>query len=387
MTEIDRTKVCVLIPALNEKRTIGDVIKGIQSQGYHNILVVDGHSTDGTTDIAESLGAKVYIQKAKGKGAAMQEAFALIKEPYILMLDADGTNPPEFADAMVEPLTSGRADHVIGNRLESYEKGALTKLNHFGNIVMNRLFKWAHGVFMTDILSGYRAFTKESVEKMHLTESGFGIETEISSEVVHHNLRFEVVPTYYKKRTGAPTKLKPISDGWKILVAINILLLIALQIFGEDDGTGNKAWIRFLGIGIQPSEIVKVIFCRCASHSITVIENCRGGECQTIYIFAVIILAGNISQEFIIIATVLFAPRKRKVRAIRATNVNHFWITDSYISISISKYIFAEGTCIAVTKSVFPYGFNAELDLALWFFYVFVACCESKCNEQEQYVV
>lgn len=221
MTEIDRTKVCVLIPALNEKRTIGDVIKGIQSQGYHNILVVDGHSTDGTTDIAESLGAKVYIQKAKGKGAAMQEAFALIKEPYILMLDADGTNPPKFADAMVEPLTSGRADHVIGNRLESYEKGALTKLNHFGNVVMNRLFKWAHGVFMTDILSGYRAFTKESVEKMHLTESGFGIETEISSEVVHHNLRFEVVPTYYKKRTGAPTKLKPISDGWKILVAIN----------------------------------------------------------------------------------------------------------------------------------------------------------------------
>ena len=221
MTEIDRSKVCVLIPALNEKRTIGDVIKGVQNQGYHTILVVDGHSTDGTAEIAESLGAKVYVQKEKGKGIAIQEAFALIKEPYILMLDADGTNPPEFADAMIEPLTSGRADHVIGNRLDSYEKGALTKLNHFGNVVMNRMFKWAHGIFMTDILSGYRAFTKESIEKMHLTESGFSIETEISSEVIHHNLRFEVVPTYYKKRIGTPTKLKPLSDGWKILVAIN----------------------------------------------------------------------------------------------------------------------------------------------------------------------
>jgi dolichol-phosphate mannosyltransferase len=86
---------------------------------------------------------------------------------------------------------------------------------------MNTLFKWAHGVYMTDILSGYRAFTRESIEQMNLTESGFEIETEISSAVVHHNLRFEVVPTYYKKRPGSPTKLNPFRDGYKIVRAIN----------------------------------------------------------------------------------------------------------------------------------------------------------------------
>ena len=221
MTEINRDLVCVLIPTLNEKDTIGPVIEGMKAQGYHNILVADGRSTDGTAEIAESLGAAVITQRGKGKGKAMIEAFSIIEEPYVLMLDGDGTNPPEFADAMVEPLFAGRADHVIGNRLADYEKGALTKLNRFGNDVMNRMFKWAHGVYMTDILSGYRAFTKESLEKMHLTESGFEIETEISSEVVHHNLRFEVVPTYYKKRPGSPTKLNPIKDGAKILRAIN----------------------------------------------------------------------------------------------------------------------------------------------------------------------
>lgn len=221
MTEIDRDSVCVLIPALNEKKTIGSVIKGIQDQGYHNILVVDGNSSDGTADIAASLGARVYTQKSKGKGCALKEAFALIDDPYVLMLDADGTNPPEYADAMVEPLFAGRADHVIGNRLESYEKGALTKLNHFGNVVMNRMFKWAHGVFMTDILSGYRSFTKTALSKMVLSEKGFGIETEISSEIVRRNLRFEVIPTFYRKRTGAPTKLRPFSDGLKIIIAIN----------------------------------------------------------------------------------------------------------------------------------------------------------------------
>ncbi|HJJ73800.1 MAG TPA: S-layer glycoprotein N-glycosyltransferase AglJ [Methanocorpusculum sp.] len=221
MTEINRDLVCVLIPTLNEKETIGPVIEELKAFGYNNILVADGRSTDGTPEIAEKLGAKVLTQKGKGKGKAMIEAFSIITEPYILMLDGDGTNPPEFADRMVEPLFAGRADHVIGNRLESYEKGALTKLNRFGNDVMNRLFKWAHGVYMTDILSGYRAFTKESLEQMHLTEAGFEIETEISSEVIHHNLRFEVVPTYYKKRPGSPTKLNPLKDGAKIILAIN----------------------------------------------------------------------------------------------------------------------------------------------------------------------
>ena len=221
MTEINRDLVCVLIPTLNEKETIGLVIEGLKAQGYFNILVADGNSTDGTAEIAKTLGAKVFIQKGKGKGAAMIEAFSMISDPYVLMLDGDCTNPPEFADVMVEPLFAGRADHVIGNRLADYEKGALTKLNRFGNDVMNRMFKWAHGVYMTDILSGYRAFTKASLEQMHLTESGFEIETEISSEVVHHNLRFEVVPTYYKKRPGSPTKLNPIKDGARIIRAIN----------------------------------------------------------------------------------------------------------------------------------------------------------------------
>ncbi|MDR3102495.1 MAG: S-layer glycoprotein N-glycosyltransferase AglJ [Methanocalculaceae archaeon] len=216
-----RDDVCVLIPTLNEKTTIGSIIIELQALGYHNILVVDGHSTDGTPEIARILGAEVMTQMGRGKGAAMIEAFARITTPYILMLDGDGTNPPEYADAMIEPLASGRADLVIGNRLNQYERGALTRLNLWGNRLMNTLFKWAHGVYMTDILSGYRAFTLVSVQQMNLTEEGFEIETEISSTVVHHGLKFEVVPTFYKKRSGSPTKLHPVRDGYKILRAIN----------------------------------------------------------------------------------------------------------------------------------------------------------------------
>ncbi len=219
--DFSKDNVCVLIPTLNEKATIGLVIEELQAHGYHNILVVDGHSTDGTPEIARDLGAKVMTQQGRGKGAAMIEAFAVIAEPYILMLDGDGTNPPEYADAMLEPLVTGRADHVIGNRLNEYERGALTRLNLWGNRLMNTLFKWAHGVYMTDILSGYRAFTRDSLKQMNLKESGFEIETEISSAVIHRGLKFEVVPTFYKKRPGSPTKLHPVRDGYKILRAIN----------------------------------------------------------------------------------------------------------------------------------------------------------------------
>lgn len=219
--DFSKDDVCVLIPTLNEKATIGSVIEEFHTLGYHNILVVDGHSTDGTQEIAVKLGATVMTQQGRGKGAAMIGAFAAITSPYILMLDGDGTNPPEYADAMIEPLVAGRADHVIGNRLNQYERGALTRLNRFGNLIMNTLFKWAHGVYMTDILSGYRGFTRDTVKKMNLTETGFEIETEICSAVVQQGLRFEVVPTYYKKRPGSPTKLHPVRDGYKILRAIN----------------------------------------------------------------------------------------------------------------------------------------------------------------------
>lgn len=219
--EFSKDDVCILIPTLNEHATIGNIIDEFQALGFTHILVVDGRSTDGTPEIAREKGAWVVSQKGKGKGTAMIEAFSLITEPFILMLDGDGTNPPEYAEAMLEPLVSGRADHVIGNRLNEYETGALTRLNLVGNRLMNTMFKWAHGVYMTDILSGYRAFTRESLAKMNLKESGFEIETEISSAIVHQGLRFEVVPTYYKKRPGSPTKLHPIRDGYKIIRAIN----------------------------------------------------------------------------------------------------------------------------------------------------------------------
>lgn len=227
---IERKDVCILIPTLNEVKTIESLIRDFREMGFSEIFVIDGKSTDGTADVARRAGARVEIQVGKGKGAAIIEAFSMIKEPYILMLDGDGTYAAADADAMLASLEHG-ADHVIGERLSGYEKGALTRLNRFGNHVINVLFKWAHGRYLEDILSGYRAFTQESLSRLNLKESGFEIETEIAAEAVRNDLRITVVPVSYCQRPGTPTKLHPLRDGYKIIKTIYRLAKVGNPLF------------------------------------------------------------------------------------------------------------------------------------------------------------
>ena len=109
---------------------------------------------------------------------------------------------PARRHSLLEPILEGRADHVIGNRLENYSPGAFTKLNLVGNRLINMFFDVAYGVNLKDILSGYRAFTLESVRELELNKTGFEIETEISVECILKEQRVEEVPITYlpKKR-------------------------------------------------------------------------------------------------------------------------------------------------------------------------------------------
>jgi len=217
----DRSNVCVLIPTLNEAETIGSVIEDFTGHGFESVLVIDGDSTDGTRDIAESKGARVVVQSGSGKGQAVQEAVRHIEAPYVLMLDGDATYRAADADAMLEPLFTGRADHVIGDRFADMEDGAMTRLNQAGNGIINRAFSFIHGRDLQDILSGYRAFTRESIERLSLSSSGFGIETEMAVECVKHGVRTEVVPVRYEARPDdSETNLHPVRDGWTIILTL-----------------------------------------------------------------------------------------------------------------------------------------------------------------------
>jgi len=208
--------VCILIPTLNEELNIADVIKGFKDQGFKNILVIDGNSTDRTREIAENEGARVIIQEGKGKGLAVQQAFEVIDNDLIVMIDGDGTYLPSEVNRLIEPILKNEADHVVGNRFSGYSKGAFTRLNLLGNKILNWLFGFAYGVHLKDILSGYRALTKSSVESLDLNKSGFEIEAEMTIEMVKKEFKIVEVPITYETRIKSVTKLNPIRDGLRI---------------------------------------------------------------------------------------------------------------------------------------------------------------------------
>ncbi len=221
---MNRDDVCILIPTLNEGKTIGGLVNEFRSMGFSDILVIDGHSTDNTVKNAESAGARVVMQSGKGKGQAVSQAFQLITSNYVVMIDGDGTYLPEEVSKILEPVTTGVADHVIGNRFANYQKGAFTSLNLFGNKILNTIFGFAYGIWLKDILSGYRAFNTDAFKNLDLNRTGFEVETEITVECVKKDLRIVEVPiTYLARVSGAATKLQPIRDGFRIASTIYLL--------------------------------------------------------------------------------------------------------------------------------------------------------------------
>ena len=218
---LDPADVTVLVPTLNEGATVGTVVSEFRAAGYDDVLVVDGGSADDTREAAREAGARVVRQSESGKGQAVREAVHdHVDRPCVLLVDGDGTYRPEDADAMLAPLDEGY-EHVIGNRFADLRPGAMTRLNRLGNWLINRAFGLVHGESFADVLSGYRAFSCESFERMRLESNGFGVETEMAVECVKRGVSTAVVPvTYLPRPSGSSTNLRPFRDGGVILLEI-----------------------------------------------------------------------------------------------------------------------------------------------------------------------
>ncbi|MCS7144604.1 MAG: S-layer glycoprotein N-glycosyltransferase AglJ [Archaeoglobaceae archaeon] len=207
-------KTTIVVPTLNEEKGIGGVVADFKKLGFE-VLVVDGGSKDRTREIAQQNGAKVILQTGKGKGNAVSDAFKLLDSDIVVLVDGDGSYPPEEVHKLLEPIENGTSDHVIGNRFHSYEKGAFTRLNLIGNKILNFFFRFAYGVNLNDILSGYRALRREVYKNIEIKKSGFEVEVELTVETLAKGFRISEVPISYRKREGE-TKLKPIRDGFRI---------------------------------------------------------------------------------------------------------------------------------------------------------------------------
>lgn len=216
--------VLVLIPTLNESDTIGGVIESYFQQGFSDVFVVDGGSSDDTRRIAEKHGARVSVQTGEGKGQAVRQAFESTDSEYVLMVDGDGTYAPEDAEKMLLPLFEGHADHTVGDRFSGMNDDAMSVSHRLGNRVVNQVFSMLHGAHFTDILSGYHAFTREFIDNLQLDADGFEIETELAVESARVDFRTEVIPIEYRARLdSSKSNLHPVKDGVRILWTMVVL--------------------------------------------------------------------------------------------------------------------------------------------------------------------
>uniref|UniRef100_A0A7C3RHL1 S-layer glycoprotein N-glycosyltransferase AglJ n=1 Tax=Archaeoglobus fulgidus TaxID=2234 RepID=A0A7C3RHL1_ARCFL len=207
-------EITVVIPTLNEEEAIGEVVGGFVKRGYR-VLVIDGNSKDRTREIARDSGAEVVIQSGRGKGQAIAEAFDIVDSDILVLVDGDGTYLPDEVEKLLDPILKGKAEHVVGNRFANFERGAFTRLNLIGNKLLNMFFRFAYGVDLRDILSGYRALKREVYKSVELKKSGFEVETELTVETIARGFRIVEVPITYRKR-GGKTKLNPLKDGFRI---------------------------------------------------------------------------------------------------------------------------------------------------------------------------
>lgn len=210
----------VIIPAMNEEESIGSMIRRLQGMGFDDILVVDGHSRDGTAECARKLGARVLSQNGKGKGGALREAFLqCLDDDVVVMMDADGSMDPEELPAFVDKIVSG-ADIVKGSRfLPTGDSEDFTGMRRVGNKILTAITNLLFLTEYTDLCYGYMAFGNEGLRRLSscLTGNGFEIETEICVKAKTLGLRVHEVPSLERSRRHGVSNLHAFRDGLTIL--------------------------------------------------------------------------------------------------------------------------------------------------------------------------
>lgn len=218
------SRVAVLVPCLDEEVTVGKVVDDFRRALPGAVVYVyDNASSDSTALVAAAHGAFVVHEPRRGKGNVVRSMFRDVEADCYLMVDGDDTYPAESAPALVAPVLNREADMVVGDRIADGSCAAENKrpFHGLGNNLVRRAIKCAFGVSYGDVMTGYRAMSRDFVKTFPVLSDGFQVETELSVHAADHRMRVVDVPVAYRDRPeGSASKLDTLSGGARVLAMI-----------------------------------------------------------------------------------------------------------------------------------------------------------------------
>jgi len=214
-------RIAVLVPCFNEEAAVAAVVDGFRKAlPSAQIYVYDNNSKDRTAEIARAAGAVVRSERRQGKGHVVRRMFADIDADVYVLVDGDATYDAPSAPGMIERLVSDHLDMVVGLRVDQ-EQAAYRRGHRTGNWLLTGFLSSVFGQAFTDILSGYRVFSRRFVKSFPVLSDGFEIETELTVHALELAMPVAEVETpYYARPEGSVSKLNTWRDGFRILGTI-----------------------------------------------------------------------------------------------------------------------------------------------------------------------
>jgi glycosyltransferase involved in cell wall biosynthesis len=216
-----RPTVSVVVPTLNEAENLPLLFSQLPDE-VSEVVIVDGHSTDGTVDVARSLDPDVTIvlEDRPGKGNALTRGFAVARGDIIVALDADNSADPSEIERFVSALSDG-ADYAKGSRfVDGGGSSDITWLRWLGNRALTAVTNLVHGTSYTDLCYGYNAFWKRRLDDIMPNAEGFEVETAMNIRAAKAGLTVVEVPSFERDRAFGESHLHAFRDGWRALRTI-----------------------------------------------------------------------------------------------------------------------------------------------------------------------
>jgi glycosyltransferase involved in cell wall biosynthesis len=216
--------IAVILPCYNEEAAIASTVASFRlALPDARIYVFDNNSRDRTVEVARAAGAIVRTERMQGKGHVVRRMFSDVEADIYVMADGDATYDASAAPEMIRMLLDDRLDMVVGARKSEVEE-AYRRGHRFGNAMLTGLLASLFGTSFSDILSGYRVFSRRFVKSFPVLSQGFEIETEISVHALELQMPVsELVTAYGARPEGSTSKLSTYRDGWRILRTIATL--------------------------------------------------------------------------------------------------------------------------------------------------------------------